>query len=96
MDPVHADAFESEAFDAEIRRRHDAGLELTGDDSGTPLIALTGDDGAKRGIFGPVISQPVAGQAALELWDAMVTMMSTDGFWELKRTRTEGPNFPPI
>ena len=96
LDPSHAAAFESEDFDDEIRKRHDAGLALTGNDVGTPLIAMTGDDGVKRGIFGPVISQPLEGHVALELWDAMVTMMSTDGFWELKRTRTESPNFKPI
>ena len=96
LDPSHATAFESDDFDDEIRQRHDAGLALTGNDVGTPLIAFTGDDGVKRGIFGPVISQPLSGQDALDLWDAMVTMMSIDGFWELKRTRTEGPNFGPI
>jgi hypothetical protein len=29
------------------------------------------------------------------MWDALVTMMSVEGFWELKRTRTERPDFGP-
>ena len=94
LDASHADAFESDAFDDEIRKRHDDGLALTGNDVGTPLIALVDDDGNRNGIFGPVISQMPTGDDALALWDAMTTMMSIDGFWELKRTRTENPNFP--
>ena len=35
---THAEAFEDERFDTEIRSRHDAGLALTGDDVGTPII----------------------------------------------------------
>jgi hypothetical protein len=27
------------------------------------------------------------------MWDALVAMMNIDGFWELKRTRTERPDF---
>jgi hypothetical protein len=27
------------------------------------------------------------------MWDALTAMMSVQGFWELKRTRTEGPEF---
>ena len=37
---MHAEAFEDERFDTEIRSRHDAGLALTGDDVGTPIIAM--------------------------------------------------------
>ncbi len=89
----HAAAFEDESFDAEIRRRHDAGLELVGDDVGTPIIALDGADGTRQGIFGPVITRVPSTEDSLTLWDAMVAMMGIDGFWELKRTRTERPEF---
>ena len=89
----HAEAFESDAFDAEIQRRHDAGLELVGDDVGTPIIALDGADGTRQGIFGPVITRVPSTEDSLTLWDAMVAMMGIDGFWELKRTRTERPDF---
>lgn len=27
------------------------------------------------------------------MWDSLMTMMNIDGFWELKRTRTERPEF---
>jgi len=39
-----------------------------------------------------VISRAPQGEEGLALWDAMITMSTMDGFWELKRTRTEGPN----
>ncbi len=89
----HAAAFDDESFDAEIRRRHDAGLELVGDDVGTPIIALDGADGTRQGIFGPVITRVPSKEDSLTLWDAMVAIMGVDGFWELKRTRTERPEF---
>jgi hypothetical protein len=96
LDRSHSAAAADTAWDTEIRSRMDAGLELVGDDVGTPIIAFLCDDGVKRGIFGPVISRMPTGDQALALWDAMETVATMDGFWELKRTRTERPSFPPI
>lgn len=92
--PEHAAAFHDDSWDAWIRKTHDDGLSLTGDDVGTPIIAFTGDDGERVGLFGPVISRKPTGAEALRLWDGVVAMASTQGFWELKRTRTEGPRLP--
>ncbi len=89
----HAAAFDDESFDEEIRRRHGAGLALTGNDVGTPIIAMDKPGGGRQGIFGPVITRVPNPEDSLKLWDGMVAMMSVDGFWELKRTRTEGPDF---
>lgn len=89
----HAAAFEDDSFDAEIRTRHDAGLALCGDDVGTPIIAFDDRDGVKQGYFGPVITRVPSTEDSLAMWDALVTMMNIDGFWELKRTRTERPDF---
>jgi hypothetical protein len=88
-----AEAADDTRWDAEIRTRMDAGLALVGNDVGTPIIAFTCDDGAKRGIFGPVITRVPDTEQALAFWDAMVVFTTTDGFWELKRTRTERPEF---
>ena len=95
LDASHADAFEDESYDASIREQMDAGLALTGNDVGTPIIAFEDPNnaGEKVGIFGPVISRVPTGEEGLALWDAMVTMSTMDGFWELKRTRTVGPEF---
>lgn len=97
LDTSHADAFDDESWDAEIRRRMDIGLALCGNDVGTPIIAMDDRDGNRAGYFGPVISRVPDTETSLELWDALRTMISVPGFWELKRTRTEGPEFgdPP-
>ena len=92
LDVAHAAAFDDESFDAIIREKMDEGLALVGQDVGTPIISFPSDNG-KIGIFGPVISRAPQGEEGLALWDAMVTMSTMDGFWELKRTRTESPDF---
>jgi len=92
-DPVHAAAFDDESWDNEIRTRMDAGLTLAGEDIGTPIIAFENRAGVKQAYFGPVITKVPPTEDSLAMWDALVTMMNVDGFWELKRTRTERPFF---
>jgi hypothetical protein len=97
LDVIHAKAFDDDAWDAEIRTRMDIGLALCGDDVGTPIIAMDDKHGNRAGYFGPVITRVPDTETSLELWDALRTMISVPGFWELKRTRTEKPEFgdPP-
>lgn len=71
----------------------DEGIALVGNDVGTPIIAFRCPDGTKRGIFGPVITKVPDSETAVRFWDAMQVFVTTDGFWELKRTRTERPEF---
>jgi hypothetical protein len=67
-----------------------AALELAGDDVGVPTIVYEG----RTAFFGPVISPAPTGDAALRLWDSLATLATTtDGFFELKRTREVGPIF---
>jgi hypothetical protein len=89
----HAAAYDSDEFDEQIQTRHDAGIALAGEEIGTPIIAFENRDGVKQGYFGPVITQVPPTEDALAMWDALVAMMSIDGFWELKRTRTQRPAF---
>jgi len=93
LEPGLAAAGDDPRWDTEIRSRMDAGLELVGTDVGTPIIAFTCDDGTKRGIFGPVITRVPDTEKSLQFWDSMVVFTTTDGFWEIKRTRTERPEF---
>jgi len=93
FDPKLADAADDEKWDVEIETRMAQGLALVGDDVGTPIIAFTADDDVKRGIFGPVITRVPTGEQALKVWDSMHHFTTMDGFWELKRTRTERPEF---
>jgi len=93
FDTALAAAAEDEKWDTEIRTRMDVGLELAGHDIGTPIIALENSQGERQGYFGPVITRVPPTDAALKMWDALTMMMEVPGFWELKRTRTERPEF---
>ena len=70
----------------------DAGLALTGQDVGTPIIATENSSGQQVGYFGPVITKIPPTEQSVAMWDALMAMMDVDGFFELKKTRTEGPN----
>lgn len=88
-----AQAFDDVSYDEVIRERMGVGLALTGDDVGTPIIALDDDEGTRVALFGPVISRIPKGAAGAKLWDGFVACAQTPGFWEVKRTRTERPQF---
>jgi hypothetical protein len=55
---------------------------------GAPVISVDGTS-----FFGPVISPIPRGEAAARLWDDVRLTATTDGFFELKRTRTREPIF---
>jgi hypothetical protein len=75
-------------FDTQLRASHAEGIDKVGQDVGTPVIAV--DDVA---FFGPVVTPAPKGEAAGKLWDGVVLVAATPGFYELKRSRTEGPVF---
>jgi len=89
----HLDAYDDHTWDDEIRKRMNVGLELAGDNIGTPIIAFDDANGERVGIFGPVITQVPDRDLSLQLWDGLRAVMTVPGFWELKRTRTERPDF---
>jgi 2-hydroxychromene-2-carboxylate isomerase len=78
----------SEEFDTQLRASHAEGITLVGTDVGTPVIAVSG-----TAFFGPVVTPTPRGEAAAKLWDGVLLVASTPGFYELKRTRTQGPIF---
>ena len=43
--------------------------------------------------FGPVVTPAPKGEAAGRLWDGCLLVAGTPGFYEIKRTRTQGPIF---
>jgi hypothetical protein len=43
--------------------------------------------------FGPVVAPAPTGEAAGRLWDGVLLVAGTPGFYELKRTRDSAPVF---
>lgn len=83
-----AEAMTSTAYDEDLKRSHHAGMDQVGFEVGTPVIAVEG-----VAFFGPVVSPTPRGEAAGKLWDGVLLVAGTDGFFELKRSRTRDPVF---
>jgi hypothetical protein len=56
---------------------------VVGDDVGVPILVFDGE----VGLCGPVMEPIPAGQEAVDLWDRVVPLARTPGFYELKRSR---------
>ncbi|GLF93682.1 mycothiol-dependent nitroreductase Rv2466c family protein [Streptomyces yaizuensis] len=82
-----------DTYDTELRASHAEGIDKVGQEVGTPVIAVPGADGEQIAFFGPVVTPAPTGEAAAKLWDGTLLVAATPGFYEIKRTRTAGPDF---
>lgn len=76
-----------------LRASHERGISLVGEEVGTPVIAVPGPSGEPVAFFGPVVTPAPLGESAGRLWDGVLLVAGTPGFFELKRSRTRGPIF---
>lgn len=88
LDQALAAAADTDASDAQLRENTTHALKIAGPDVGVPIISIDG-----VAFFGPVVTPSPTGDAALRLWDGIYAAASVPGFYELKRGRTQGPQF---
>ncbi|HEV7166538.1 MAG TPA: disulfide bond formation protein DsbA [Micrococcaceae bacterium] len=77
-----------DSYDAQLRASHESGISQVGQEVGTPIVSFNG-----TAFFGPVITRIPRGDEAGRLWDASVALAGFPYFFEIKRTRTEDPQF---
>ena len=88
LSPSVLEAATTTEFDDAIKASHHKGMDPVGIDVGTPVISVDGN-----AFFGPVVTPIPRGEAAGRLWDGVLEVTGTDGFFELKRTRDRRPSF---
>ena len=84
----YASFADDSSVDDDLKKSHHEGMDAVGMDVGTPVIHV-GD----TAFFGPVVTPAPKGEAAGKLWDGVLLVAGTPGFYELKRTRDDGPIF---
>lgn len=84
-------ALDDERWDATVELSTKTALDLAGPDVGSPVLA----HGSPRvGIFGPIVNPGPRGEEAARLLDHVLAASVIDGFFELKRGRSGGPELP--
>jgi len=83
-----ASAADDTSFDTRLRTSHAEGMDPVGYDVGTPVIHV--NDVA---FFGPVVTPAPKGEAAGRLFDGVMSVAGTPGFYEIKRSRVNDPSF---
>ncbi|MCD2192048.1 DsbA family protein [Actinomycetospora endophytica] len=80
-------AADDQAFDEAVYASHRRAMDVVAlDDVGTPITHIDG-----VGTFGPILTEVPRGPEALEIFDAVATLLRRPVFAELKRGRRSDP-----
>jgi 2-hydroxychromene-2-carboxylate isomerase len=74
------------SWDEAVRESHETAIASAGPDIGSPVLHV---EGATRGLHGPIIGEVPGREASLAIFDAVVPLMRTDAFFEVKRGRRQ-------
>jgi hypothetical protein len=96
LDPALAESANDASLDDAVRESHHAGMDPVGQEVGTPVIHFPREDGSTAAFFGPVIVPAPTGEEAGRLWDGLSVVATTEGLYELKRSRDRRPAFLPM
>ena len=88
-----AAAADDDTYDTAVRASHSEAMRPVGNDVGTPIIHIHRGSTDLIAFAGPVVSPMPRGEEAGQLWDGLLLVAGTPGFYEVKRTRTAGPVF---
>ena len=88
------DAADDTSLDTKLQKEIDTATTATGGDIGVPTIVFIDDKtNEQRGYFGPILQElPPTKDKSLMLWDGLEKLTSLPYFYEIKRSRSGGPN----
>lgn len=76
--------------DDKLKRSIEDATDVVGEDIGVPTIVFENDKGDLNGYFGPVFNAMPDKEEALNIWDGLSKLASSNNFYELKRDRPSG------
>jgi predicted DsbA family dithiol-disulfide isomerase len=83
---------DDEKWDQPIVESMEVAYAFGGPKTQTPTIVVRSDP--PHGFKGPVMAPAPTGEAAVRMWDALVTLSSEPGFFEFTRPRVSPPRAP--